>query len=95
MTGPADPPWDPNNVLDPTSKFYVPEGYPRFKSPGPEEGIVDPVPPDGRMLCPQCGVVFKATLGRHKEGDYGVCGHCAMVRIRLLQRSAATPLPGP
>jgi hypothetical protein len=47
--------------------------------PGPM--IVDPVPPPGRILCPQCGVVFAATLGRHAPGDVGVCGHCSMIVI--------------
>jgi hypothetical protein len=42
--------------------------------PGPM--IVDPIPPPGRMLCPHCGTVYAATLGRHAPGEFAMCAHC-------------------
>lgn len=68
-----DPPWDPNNVTDPTSPFYAPPHYPRFKSPGPEE-----MPPDTAPgACPHCGTAWLSGKGRHAaDGDAGVCATC-------------------
>lgn len=68
---------DPLQPLD--DPWHVPDDYPVFTDPTPLPPV--PTPPPGRMMCPHCETVFRATPGKATPGEFAVCGHCGSTLI--------------